>query len=192
MSNKAKELIPQIIEAKNEADAIGVLKNTMKLLHLSTSYSSMGDLRDRLDHYQREFRRISQGLAEEGVIIEYSALNHMRANLSFLYRDIQDELSAPINSNKIFYEEIKTTRRAEGLKELRESDIARDFKANSTNALKEILGASETYAQYANDYAIAYGNFKTLDNLLNAVRLSLDSIASREKYELIVLQKDAK
>lgn len=190
MSNKSAELIPLIIEAKTKEDAVKILTTTLEILHLSTSYTEMVRLRDRLNHYQSEFKRLTAGLDTEGVIIEYQALNESRMSLGFLFRDIQDELSAPINSNKIYYEEVKTVRRAEGMQELKGSEVAKDFKATSASSLRDLVGASETYAKYSAEYSIAYGNYKTLENLLNSIRLVLDAIASREKHELIILQKE--
>ena len=36
--NKARELVPLIIEAKTEEDAINVLNESLKLLHLTSDY----------------------------------------------------------------------------------------------------------------------------------------------------------
>ena len=192
MSKKAENLIPLIIEANDRDKAIEVLSEVLNALYLSTSYTKMVKLQDRLKHYQKEFKTITEGLNEEGVVIEYEQLNHIRISLSFLYRDIQDELSAPINSNKIYYEEVKTARRADALSELKGSDEALELGAKSTSALKDILGASKSYREYASEYAIAYGNYRTLINLLDAVKNVLDAVASRERNELHIKQKDAK
>jgi hypothetical protein len=191
MVKKSEKLIPKIIEAKTREEAIQVLLDTLEDLHLSTSYTEMVRLRDRVEYYQDRFKKEIGGLSGDA-IIEYEALNNIRLTLSFLYREIQDELSAPINSNKIYYEEVKTARRAEGLEELLDSETAERFKAKSASALRDIVGASKSYKEYAAEYAIAYGNYKTLESLLNSIRLTLDSIASREKRELIILSKDVK
>jgi hypothetical protein len=190
--SKSKDLIPKIIAAKTKEEATEVLRETLQALHLSTDYVEMTRLQDRINFYQAKFKELTKGLNTVDVVIEYEQLNNIRMSLNYLYREIQDELSAPINSNKIYYEEIKTVRRAEGLSEVRGSDVAKEFKATSASAIREILGASETYANYAGEYSIAYGNYKTLETLLNSIRMHIDSIASREKRELIILQKDAK
>jgi hypothetical protein len=191
MTKKLEKLIPKIIEATTREAAVNVLLETLENLYLSTSYTEMVRLRDRLEHYQDRFKTEISGLSGDA-IIEYEELNNVRLTLSFLYREIQDELSAPINSNKIYYEEVKTARRAEGLEELLDSETAEKFKAKSASALRDIVGASKSYKEYASEYAIAYGNYKTLESLLNSIRLTLDSIASREKRELIILSKDVK
>ncbi|MEX0595829.1 MAG: hypothetical protein WD512_04945 [Candidatus Paceibacterota bacterium] len=187
---KSGELVPKIIEAKTKEEAIQVLSDTLDALYLSTSYTEMVYLRDKLETYQKKVKEVSIPLKEN--IIEYDVLNGTRLSLSFLYRDIQDDLSADINANKIFYEEIKTSRRAESMQELMGSEEAEKFNAKSTNQIKEIVGASKSYKQYASEYAIAYGNYKTLETLLGSIKLLLDAVASRERKELFILQKDAK
>ncbi len=186
--SKSKELLPKIMKAKTREEAVEVLQDVLLALHLSTSYVEMTRLRDRIEYYQKEFKEKTIPL-KEGVV-EYKALNNIRIQLNFLYRDIQDELSAPINSNKIYYQEIKTVRRAEGLSEVKGSEVAKEFKATTTSAIKEILGTSKVYAEYSAENAIAYGNYRTLESLLNSIRMHIDAIASREKRELIILQKN--
>lgn len=190
--SKSQELIPLIIEANDKEKAIQVLYKTLEMLHLSTDYAEMVRLRDRLVFFQGEYKKLTQNINVEGVVMEYEQLNHIRLALDFLFRDIQDELSAPINSNKVFYEEIKTVRRAEAYKELFGSETADNYKAKSLSAIGDIIGESKRYAEYAAEKAIAYGNYKTLENLLVSIKNMTNSIASREKRELIIIQKDAK
>jgi len=192
MSNKSAALIPRIIEAKTQEDSIEILNDVLDILYISTSYTRMTELRDKLKEFQEEFKKERTGLDLEDTFYEYEFLNHKRIRLSFLYTKIHDELSAVINANKIFYEEVKTTRRAEALQNLKGSEVATNMKATSASALRELLGADKSYAQYANEYAIAYGNYKSLDTLLTSIKLVIDALASREKRELINIQKDVK
>ena len=57
---KSQDLIPLIIEANTQEKAVEVLRNTLKILHLSTEYVEMNKFRERLDYYQKEFKTISQ------------------------------------------------------------------------------------------------------------------------------------
>lgn len=187
---KATGLIDKIIKAKDRDSGLEALNDILEALYLSNSYTEMVRLRDELEAFQKEFRVISSKL--EKTVEDYDDLSEIRVKLNFLYRDIMEDLSSDINFHKIFYEEAKTVRRAKGLKELKGSETAQDFKANSTSALREILGDSKTYQEYVAEYAIAYSNWKTLDNLLNSIRMTVDAVASREKKELLIEQKKAR
>ena len=192
MSNKSAELLPRIIEAKTKEESIGILNDILNILHLSTSYTKMTELRDKINIFSTKLKEEVEDLNLDDVVYEYEFLNSKRMKLAFLYTRVHDELSASVNSNKIFYEEIKTTRRAEALQNLKDSGVAQTFNAKSASALREILGADKTYSEYASEYAIAYGNYKALDSLLSSIQLWIDSISSREKRELINIQKDTK
>lgn len=189
---KSGDLLPKIIGAKTREESIHVLNKILQALHLSTSYLEMVRLQDRVEHYQREFKTVCSQLDNEVRDNSYEYMNNIRKELSFLYRDIQDELSHPINSNKIYYEEIKTARRADALEELIDSEEAKKYNAKSASALREILGASKSYREYATEYAIAYGNYKTLEALLSSIKLTIEAIASKEKRELYILNSDVK
>lgn len=186
---KAIDLIPLIMEAKTREDAIETLNEVLVALHLSESFTEMVALRDALKIYQTKFKSATEKLKTSST---YEELHECRISLNFLYRDIQDDLSSKVNFNKIFYEESKTTRRADGIKELIGSEEANELKAKSASALRDIVGASETYKSFTTEYSMAYACYKELEMLLNSIRMFIDAIASKEKRELLILQKDVK
>ena len=147
-------------------------------------------VRDRLKSYELKFREISNTLTVN--LLDYEALIGIRTQLNFLYRDISDELTAIVNTNKIYYEQVKTSRRADAINALLGSEEAEKFKAKSVSAIEKIIGVNEGYAQYASEYAMAYGSYKNLGTLLESIRLTTDTLASRMRYELTVNQKDVK
>lgn len=190
MSKTSAEIIQDIQKAENRDQAIGVLHDTLEALHLSSNYTRMVQLRDKIDEYSKKFAEVTKDYSIG--ITDYDKLVHLRIELNFLYRDITDELTAEVNQLKVLMEESKTTRRAEAIDQLKDSEIAQRLNAKSANALRDIVGSNEEYKKYVTEMSIAYGNYKKLDNLLNSIRMMIDSIASQQHRERIVMQKDPK
>ena len=116
-----------------------------------------------------------------------------RLALTFLYRDVSDKFSFNINSKKIYFEEMKTSQRAESMKNLRHNDdVQKTFKATSASALRDIVGLDDEYKEYITNASISYGLYQQLGNFLNGIRQFVDYLASAIKTEQQIKQQDAK
>lgn len=196
MANKSGELIPKIIEAKTREEAIAVLSDTLKALHLKSDFIELVALRDQMIAFEKQYREISDKYRSMPFPRQYHDLATARDDLSFLYRDIQDALSFEVNKNKIYWgEDKKTTVRADSMLEMKESEELRKLnndKNLSLSSLKDIYGASEGYQEYLNLYSISYGMYQNLISMLSSIRLMSDSVASQASHALAVLNKDVK
>lgn len=189
--SKSRELIPKIVEASNKTEAIEVLHDVLQALYLTNNYTDIVKLKDEFADQKEKYNRITD---------EYKALDKNLANmietrtrLNFLYRDISDKFSFDVNRLKIYFEEYKTSVRAESMKNLKEDkDIQELFNAKSTSALRDIVGISGKYQEYIANASISYGLYQELNNILNSIRMFIDLLASQIKHEQLILQKDAK
>lgn len=189
--SKAKELLPKIIGATNNKQAVEVLHLLLESLYLTNDYTDIVKLKDKLTDYKDNYRTITDTYEQSKRTIE-DMLN-CRTNLNFLYRDTSDAMSFDVNRLKIFYEEAKTSVRGESLKNLKEDKaIQETFNAKSTSALRDIVGISGKYQEYIANYSISYGLYKDLEALLNSIRMFLDLLSSAIKNEQLILQKDIK
>lgn len=190
---KADQVIPQIIAAKNNKEAIAAIKKTMQLLHLTSDYVSLNNLKTQLEKFEADYKKIERKYRELASPRIYEDIHEIRTTLNFLYRDASDILSFEISKNKIYWEERKSILRADSILEMSEDEnIQSKVKAKSTSALRDIYGASSSMKEFNNLYSIAYGLFKNLETFFNSLRMLSDSIASEERYILTVLQKDVK
>lgn len=191
MSNKSKDLIPKIISSKDKKEAISVLNDVLEALYLTNNYTDIVRIKDSFTEQKDRYRKVTDTY-EHGKRDLESMLN-TRTELNFLYRDISDEFSFDINRLKIFYEECKTSVRAESMKNLKgDTEIQAIFNAKSTSSLRDIVGLSDTYREFIANYSIAYGLFKELESVLNSVRMFIDLMSSSIKSEQIIQMKDAK
>ena len=194
--NKARELVPLIIEAKTEEDAINVLNESLKLLHLTSDYVSLVYLKDKLEEFQAEYKEIVNNYREIPFPRPYESLAETRDNLSFLYVQIQDELSFEINKCKIYWgEDKKATVRAESMVDAKDNEDlvkANNGKVLSLSSLDRVYGISGEYQEYMNLYSISYGMYQSLLSLLSSIRIMTDSVASQSSHALMILTKDAK
>lgn len=189
--SRSRELLPEIVKASNNTEAVEVLHSILELLHLSESYTNLVKVRDDLAEHKDKFRNITdeydKSEKDMAVIIE------TRSKLNFLYRDITDKFSYIVNKNKIFFEEQKTAVRAESMRSLRDNEeIQAIFKTKSTSGLRDIVGMDARYQEYISNAAISYGVYQELNNVLNSIRMFIDLLASHIKNEQLILQKDAK
>ena len=190
-NNKARELLPKIIEASNNAEAIETLHSILEALHLSNNYTDLVKVRDGLAEEKQNFVNITDAYNSSPQSIE--DMMQCRKNLNFLYRDISDKFSYVVNKNKIFFEEQKTSVRAEAMKNLKENQQAQEiFKTKSTSGLRDIVGFDGLYQEYISNASISYGLYQELSSVLNSIRMFIDLIASQIKHEQLILQKDAK
>lgn len=187
---KAHLLLPKICEAQTNEQAIAVLYEILKELHLNSDYTDLIHLKDKLDEYRKDFEKLTD---------DYSNTHHtlddmmeLRTNLNFLYRDIS-ELSFMINKNKIYFEEYKTVARAASIKELKNNpDFVEKFGIKSVSGIRDVVGEDGGYQEYVNLSSISYGLYQDNLNLLNSIRMWIDLMASGIKNEQLILQKDVK
>lgn len=194
MAKKSEQLLPKVIEATDRESAIKVLAEILDVLHLSNEYTDLLNLKDRLNIFQDEYRTIVDTYESLEVPREYEQLSEIRDDLAFLYRKIQDDLTFEINKLKIFWgEDKKTSVRGNSMLELRNrEDIKIGKKDLTASAIEKLYGVTNQYQEFVNLQSISYGMFKELDQLLQAIKLLSDSIASQCQHALIILRRDVK
>lgn len=191
MSSKAKELLPKIIGATSNPEAIEVLHDILEVLHLSDNYTNLVKVRDDFSEEKANFRAITDEYNSADKTIEN--MINTRTKLNFLYRDISDKFSYTVNKNKIYFEEEKTAVRAKAMENLKKSKEAQEiFKTKSTSGLRDIVGFDGLYQEYISNASISYGLYQELSSVLNSIRMFIDLLASQIKHEQLVIQKDAK
>lgn len=188
---KSQELIPKIISAKTDDDAIAILYETLNALYLTSDYTDIVALKDKLEEHKAEFKRITNEFREEEH--DYDSVIKYRTDLNFLYRDIQDQLTFDVNRLKIHYEEYKTVQRFESMSSLKDNEeISGKFKAKSASAIRDIIGGDSGYKEYVSLASISYGLWQELGKVLESIRLFTDTLASMAKREMTIDIKDAK
>ena len=189
--SKAKDLLPKIIEATTKTQAIEALHEVLEALHLSDNYTNLVKTRDGLSDEKEKFVQMTDDYDKSQKTLE--DMIDIRTKLNFLYRDVSDKFSYVINKNKIFFEEQKTSVRAEAMRNLKENEEAQTiFKTKSTSRLRDIVGFDTKYQEYISNASISYGLYQELNSVLNSIRMFIDLISSTIKNEQIILQKDVK
>lgn len=191
--SKSEKLIPLIVAAVDEESAISVLWQVLKELHLTSNYTDLVALKERIDYFKKCYRDTSD---------EYRALTaprsiddvlHYRVELNFLYRDINDELTFDINRLKIYYEEYKTVQRFESMENVRVNDIVvENYKVKSASALRDIVGADPKYTEFTSLASVSYGLWQELSKLLESIKLLTDSLSAEAKRATVIEYKDVK
>lgn len=191
MSSKAKDLLPKIINASDSKEAIEVLHDVLQALHLTNSYTDLVKLKDDLQEEKERFNVITDNYNKSEKTIEN--MLDTRTDLNFCYRDISDKFSFEVYKHKIYWEEVKTSVRAESIKKLKEDqDVQKIFNVKSTSAIRDIVGLDSDYKSYISNASISYGLYQELNTLLNSIRQFIDLMASAIKTEQIIQQKDVK
>ena len=190
-AKRATELIPKIKTASTNEEAIAVLHDVLTSLYLTNNYTNLIALKDRLAVEKNRFREITDEYEFSEKTMQ--DMTETRGKLNFLYRDVSDELSFDINRSKIYFEEYKTSVRAESMKVLKEDkEIQEMFGAKSTSALRDIVGIAGSYKEYISNASVSYGLYQELNNILNSIRMFIDLLSGSIKNEQIILMKDAK
>ena len=188
---KSAELLPLIVGASTEDEAIEVLYKTLDALYLTSDYTEIVGLKDKLEGYKLEVKKEMDRFKEADKC--YDSISDTRLNLNFLYRDINDELTFDINRLKIHYEKYKTVQRFESMDSLKNNvDVADKYKAKSASALRDLVGADSGYKEYVSLASISYGLWQELSKVLESIRLFTDTLASMAKREQNIEIKDAK
>ena len=189
--SKAKDLLPGIIEASTSKEAIEVLHEVLEALHLTNSYTDLVKIKDGLQEEKERYNEISDNYQKSEKTLE--DMVKTRTELNFCYRDISDKYSFEVYKHKIYWEEVKTSVRAESIKKLKEDqEIQKMFNTKSTSAIRDIVGLDSSYKSYISNASISYGLYQELNTLLNSIRMFIDLLASSIKNEQIVLQKDVR
>lgn len=177
----------------SKKDAVEVLEEVLSALHLSNDYTTLVGLKTRLKEFEKQYREITDDLRSLSFPRKYEDVHNIRTELNFLYRDISDELSFEINRTKIYYEEYKTVQRAASIENIKNDETLQEkFKAKSTSALRDIVGADGDYEEYVALASISYGLFQNLISLLNSIRMTTDTLAAECKNILSINIKDVK
>jgi hypothetical protein len=191
--NKAEELIQPIIEATDEKGAIDVLVKVAETLHLSQNYSHLVTLKDSMEEFKDKFKGLSDRYRQIPTPRPYNSLHELRMELSFLFRDFTDGLAFEINKSKIYHEERKTEARAIAMVELKEDpEFQKKIKATSTSALRDILGASNSYKEFITLSSFSYGLYQEYQKMSDAMKMLNDALASECREAQYHDLKDAK
>lgn len=191
--NKAKDLVPLIVEAANEKEAINVLVKVAETLHLSQNYTHLVTLKDTMEEYKEKFKEISDRYRQIPTPRPYNSLHELRMELSFVFRDFTDDLAFEINKSKIFHEERKTEARAIAMVELKnDPDFQKQIKATSTSALRDIIGASSSYQEFITLASFSYGLYQEYQKMSDAMKMLTDALASECREAQYHDLKDAK
>ena len=189
--SKAKDLLPGIIGASTNKEAIEMLHEVLEALHLSSNYTDLIKIKDELQLKKDEYKLITLEYDSSDMKIE-DMLN-TRKNTAFLYRDVSDSFSYKVNFQKIFWEEKKSNVRAQSMKNLKNNPEAQEiFNAKSTSALRDIVGIDDSYQEYIVNASISYALYQELINFLNSIRQFIDYLASAIKNEQLIKQHDVK
>lgn len=191
--HKAKELLPIIIAATTESDAVDALVKVAETLHLSQNYTHLVSLKESMEDSKLQFRKLSERYRQIPTPRPYHSLHELRMELSFLFRDFTDNLAFEINKSKIFHEERKTEARAIAMIELKEdAEFQKKIKATSTSALRDIIGASSSYQEFITLASFAYGLYQEYQKMSDAMKMLNDSLASECREAQYHDQKDMK
>lgn len=189
--DRAKEIVDLIIKSSTETEAVKTLSKTLELLYLSSNYTDLVKLKNRLEEFKERFKKVSEEYKHCDK--SYSNLDYYKMEFNFLYRDINDELTFDIDRLKIFYEEKKTVQRFDSMSKLQEDDeVQGKFKAKSASALRDIVGGDPSYREFTALISMSYGMWSELRRLLESVKLFSDTIASQIRAELLIINKDQK
>jgi hypothetical protein len=190
---KSERLIPLIIEAKDKDAATAVLWETLKELHLTSDYTDLVALKEKLDSYKSLFKKVSD---EYRALVSPRSLDdiqYYRLECNFLYRDINDELTFDINRLKIYYEEYKTVQRFESMENVRTNNsVTENYKAKSASALRDIVGADPKYTEFTSLASVSYGLWSQLSKLLESIKLLTDSLAAESRRASLIETKDVR
>lgn len=190
---KSEDLIPQIIEAKDKSDAIEVMRNVLSILNFSNEYAEISKLANELEEDKDYFTALTDTI--EDCKGDIQKLFDMKIKLNYFYRDMGDKYKFKAHLWKIFWQEVKTQRRAEAMSRLKEDpDIleSMSIKSASASALREIIGADAGYQEFIKTYPLAEGFQKSVDNFLDVIYQFTNTVASMIAFEKNVEMKDQK
>jgi len=189
--SKAKEIIERIVVAKDFGEAKAIVIDLMTELNMREDYSALMYQHNALKGFQSDFKELQDSYIALGDIKNYSAVNTVRTNCSFLYREISDALSSKVNFAKKFHEEGKTVSRAKARQDLISKE-EKDAKKRSETLIREYIGESDVYDEWVKLNAMAYANYQELISLLESIRLFSDALASESRGLYMIESKDVK
>lgn len=184
---KAGELLDLIVASKNHEDALATLNKALEMLYLTSDYTYLVGLKDKLTSFQEQFKTLSTRYDKSEK--RYCDIDEIRTDCAFLYREINDELSFDINRLKIHHEEDKTARRYDAMVNMKDNE---HFKAASASAARDLVGGDAGYREYIALASMSYGLWKEHGSLLDSIKLFTDALASRAKSEFEIETRDVK
>ncbi len=184
---KASELLDKIVLATDQGQALIVLNNILSELYLTSDYTFLVGLKDRLNVFQDDFRKLCSAYTASGK--SYHEIDEIRTNCAFLYREINDDLSFDIDRLKIMHENDKTVRRYDAMVNMKDDP---NFKSKSASAVREIIGGDPGYREYVSLSSMSYGLWKEKSGLMDSIKLFTDALASRAKKEFQIETQDVK
>jgi len=187
MAKKAKKIIDLIVKAKTNEDAVDVLNQTLKELYITSDYTFLVSLQDKMNDYQQEFKSLCDSYDASDK--SYQIIDEIRTNCAFLFREVNDELSFDIDRLKIFYENDKTVRRYDAMVNIKKDN---EFNSKSASAVRELIGGDDGYREYISLASMSYGMWKEKSGLLESIKLFTDALASRARKELEIEIQDVK
>ena len=184
---KSAELLPKIIACKTKEEAVEVLTEAFKMLHLTSNYNDLVALKDTLDVHKKELQTIQNEFSDLEVPRKYLDIHNVRLALNFLYTQVSDDLSFEVNKLKVYYgddrrSEVKASSAEAVRRRLEEEAKAAAKKGPSHALIMDIYAAEPSYKEFVVMRAFSYGLYKELDNLLTAILKFSDSVSSEESY----------
>jgi len=198
MSDKKKSaaLLPKIIAATTDEEAIQVLNDTLELLYLGDDYLELLKLKNRLNELKLDFKEIEDSYRAVSFPREYSQLAEIRDEIAFLYRTTNDELSYEINRCKLRWsDEGKTAVRAQSIIDAKWNEElikVNNNKALSLSSLESVYGITDGYKEYLALASSSYGLFQELIAFFASMNKLSDSVASQASHALQILNRDVK
>lgn len=193
MSKSSVEIIEDIIKATSKQESAEIIREIIASLNLSEGYvhlnklkGQINDFKAQLEDYQRQYQELASPRNFEDV-------HELRMSLTFLYREIMDNLAMEINKLKLFYEERKTVQRAQSSLNLKNDEhFKSSFKSVSESLLRDYIGYDKGYEQWTKDVAFSYGLWKEVDSLMISTKNFIDALSSEERYLTTVKVQDAR
>lgn len=184
---KSAELLPKIIACKTKEEAVAVLTEAFKMLHLTSDYNDLVALKDTLDVHKKELQSIQNEFSDLEVPRKYLDIHNTRLALNFLYMQVSDDLSFEVNKLKVYYgddrrSEVKASSAEAVRRRLEEEAKAAAKKGPSHALVMDIYAAEPSYKEFVVMKSFSYGLYKELDNLLTAIIKFSDSVSSEESY----------
>lgn len=195
-TNKSSELIPRIITATSKQESIEILTDALKMLHLTSDYTALVALKDKLDEYKQTFREIKNKYKVLETPRFYTQVHEIRVELDFLYQDVVDDLSFEVNKLKIYWgddrrSEIRATSVERATQRMEKEAEATGTKKPSHSLVMDMFGKEDTYKEFLNYKAMSYGTFKELTYLLTAITSVTNSLSSESKWLMNIENKNA-
>ena len=181
-----EQIISDIINASTKTQAIEAIRKVMKALHIGTTYEDLLGMQRDIKGATKVLRELEDRYINLPQPRTLEGLNPINIEAGFLRTKVVDELVGVINYLKVLLEESKTEERDKALQWLLSSP---DHQHVTKSNARDYLGAAPNYKEWIQNYAIAYGNYKELGELLSAIDGFKDNLKT-ELYNIGKLIKE--